>query len=277
LKLHYALIGVVCISFLSGCATTQDLNRLRGEMNSRIADVDAQTKSIKEDTALIHGELKKSDEALAALRKRQAEMGTDLTEFRDSIQQLTGAVESLKKEVAALTARLNHKDDELKELREKVEAVSFKANFLENFLGIGKKQELSETNDKAGRSGGTSKESLKGKTDREVAYASAYDEFTQGKYDKARTDFQSFLKQYPGSEYSDNAQFWIGECYYFEEKYEKAIIEYEKVAKKLKQGLSFLNLGDKTGAKLILQQVIKDYPNTNQAKIARSKLVEINR
>jgi TolA-binding protein len=46
---------------------------------------------------------------------------------------------------------------------------------------------------------------------------------------------------------------------------------------KLKQGLSFLNLGDKTGAKLILQQVIKDYPNTNQAKIARSKLVEINR
>jgi len=63
-------------------------------------------------------------------------------------------------------------------------------------------------------------------------------------------------------------------------------LEYEKVVKNyssgnkvpyalLKQGLSFLNLGDKTSAKLLLQQVIKDYPNTNQARIARSKLQEI--
>jgi TolA-binding protein len=43
----------------------------------------------------------------------------------------------------------------------------------------------------------------------------------------------------------------------------------------LKQGLSFLNLGDKASARLILQQVIKKYPNTNQARIARAKLVEI--
>jgi len=288
LKLRYAAILVVYLSFLLGCATIQDLNRLRGEVNSKIAAVDAEAKTIKEDNLIIHGELKKGDEALSALRKRQAEMGADLTEHRDNIQQLNGAVESLKKDVAALTARLNRKDEEIKDLREKIESVSFKTNFLENFLGIGKKEELSEANNKAGRTGGAAKETLKGKTDREITYASAYEEFTLGKYEKARVDFQSFLKQYPDTEYSDNAQFWIGECYYFEKKYEKAILEYEKVAKnypegnkvpyaRLKQGLSFLKLGDKSGAKLILQQVIKDYPNTNQARIARSKLVEINR
>jgi len=69
-------------------------------------------------------------------------------------------------------------------------------------------------------------------------------------------------------------------------KYEQAILEYEKVIKNypggsriayalLKQGLSFMNLGDKTSSKLLLQQVIKDYPNTNQARIARAKLQEI--
>ena len=68
--------------------------------------------------------------------------------------------------------------------------------------------------------------------------------------------------------------------------YEAAILEYEKVTKNypngnkvsyalLKQGLSFLNLGDKTSAKLLLQEVIKDYPNTSQARIARSTLQEI--
>jgi len=43
----------------------------------------------------------------------------------------------------------------------------------------------------------------------------------------------------------------------------------------LKQGLSFLKLGDKASAKLLLQQVIKDFPNTSQARIARAKLLEI--
>jgi len=93
-------------------------------------------------------------------------------------------------------------------------------------------------------------------------------------------------KLFPKSEYSDNAQFWIGECYYFEKKYERAIVEYDKIVKNfpdgekvpyalLKQGLSFLNLGDKQSARLLLQQVIKDYPNTSQARIARSRLQEI--
>ena len=43
----------------------------------------------------------------------------------------------------------------------------------------------------------------------------------------------------------------------------------------MKQGLSFLELGDKASARLILQNVIKDYPNTSQARVARSKLLEI--
>jgi tol-pal system protein YbgF len=126
----------------------------------------------------------------------------------------------------------------------------------------------------------------KAKTDKESLYAAAYELFREAKYDRSREAFENLLKQYPDTEFSDNAQFWIGECYYFEKKYEKAIIEYEKVTKNfpegnkvpyaiLKQGLSFLKLGDKASAKLLLQQVIKDFPNTSQARIARSKLLEI--
>lgn len=117
-------------------------------------------------------------------------------------------------------------------------------------------------------------------------YAAAYQTFKGGNYSKAREAFQGFLAAHPSGEYADNAQFWIGECYFFEKKYEKAILEYEKVTKKfpssnkvpyalLKQGISFHNLGDKASAKLLLQQVIREYPNTSQARIARSKLQEI--
>ena len=245
-----------------GCATTKDLQRVRG-------DFDRQVLALKEEDAGIRKDIVKIKEMQASLQKSQAEIRADITEMRDGIQSLRGITEGLKKDMVAI--------------RERLDNVSLKVNFIENFLEIGKRENRPE-GDKAGKA--SLKNAIKGKTEKESAYALAYETFKEGKYEKARGEFQNFLKQYPDSEYSDNAQFWIGESFYFEKKYEKAILEYEKVVKNypkgskvpyalLKQGLSFLNLGDKSSARLILQQIIKEYPNTNQARIARAKLIEI--
>jgi TolA-binding protein len=40
----------------------------------------------------------------------------------------------------------------------------------------------------------------------------------------------------------------------------------------LKQGFAFLNLGDTSNARLILSELIKKYPTSNEAKIAERKL-----
>lgn len=257
---------VLCLIFISGCATTKDLNRVQGNLDRKIQALSDEDKNVRQDT----------ENAIAGLRKSQAETGADITEMRDEIQKLKGLVEGLRKDVAIL------KDN--KDLKEKVEQASFKINFIENFLGIGIKENHADGTDRGART--VAKNATKGKTDREAVYAAAYETFKEGKYEKSRGEFQAFLKQYPRSEYSDNAQFWIGESYYFERQYEKAILEYEKVVKNypkgnkvayalLKQGLCFFELGDKASARLILQQVVKDYPNTNQAKIARAKLIEM--
>lgn len=277
MRTYILVLAAICFVFVTGCATTADLKRVQGELNGKIDGTNETIRLLKEDDAAIHSDLKKNDEAISIIRNRQAEIAADITSLRDSIQQLTGAVEALRKDLSAYQVKANRHDEEFKE---KLDAVSFKTNFLENFLGIGKKEPPPETSEKGFKQGSN------GKTDRESAYAAAYEAFKDGKYEKARGDFQNFLKQYPDTEYSDNAQFWIGECYYFDKKYEKAILEYDKVAKNypagdrvpyalLKQGLSFLHLGDKTSARLILQQVIKEFPNTNQARIARSTLLEI--
>ena len=248
-----------------GCATTKDLQRVHG-------DLDKQVLALKEEDAGIRKDIAKIQETQASLQKSQAEMRADITDMRDGIQGLRGAIDGLRKEMAAIAA-----------IKERLDNLSLKINFIENFLEVGKRENHSD-GDKAAKA--PPKNAVKGKTEKEAAYALAYETFKEGKYEKARGEFQNFLKQYPDSEYSDNAQFWIGESYYFEKKYEKAILEYEKVVKNypkgskvpyalLKQGLSFLNLGDKASARLILQQIIKEYPNTNQARIARAKLVEI--
>ena len=91
------------------------------------------------------------------------------------------------------------------------------------------------------------------------------------------------LRRFPTSRFADDAQYWIGETYYREKRYDKAILEYDKVvinyskgdkvsAALLKQGLAFLALGDKASARQLMNQVISEYPDSEEAKTARSRL-----
>jgi tol-pal system protein YbgF len=117
-------------------------------------------------------------------------------------------------------------------------------------------------------------------------YKDAYETLQNGDLEGARRKFETFLKQYPDSELSDNAQFWIAETYFMKKDFEKAILEYEKVITKypegdktssalLKQAISFLELGDKNNAKNIFRRIIERYPQSEQAEMAKKKLEEI--
>jgi tol-pal system protein YbgF len=114
-------------------------------------------------------------------------------------------------------------------------------------------------------------------------YAAGKQAFDDGQYEIAREKFKEFLSKYPKSDNADNAQFWVGEIYYREKWYAEAIMEYQKVienypdgnkvpASLLKQGLSFSNLGEEANARTFLEEVVKKYPSSNEAKIARDKL-----
>jgi tol-pal system protein YbgF len=273
LKRFWYLILPAMVFSLAACATSSDLKALRTELNQQMeAKFAAADTRLDDRVSAVQNAQAKNTEDLAALRKATANTGVNISDLRDQVQQLRGQVETLKKE----TARDPKKDAEV---QEKIDQLLVKVNFIENFLEIGKK-------DAAGAGNGATPGKDHGKQGKAAVYAAAYSTFKNGQYTKAREAFQDFLTAHPTGEYSDNAQFWIGECYFFEKNYEKAILEYEKVTKKfpssnkvpyalLKQGLCFQNLGDKVSARLLLQQVIKDYPNTNQARIARSKLQEI--
>jgi len=208
------------------------------------------------------------------LQRVQEKLDLDIQSLKEENASIRKNIEEIKKNVSASTA----KDGGCNDIEKKLDQISNKIDFLEDFLDIAKNQNQSERD---------SKNVLTGKKVEKSVYELAYETFKKGKYNKARIRFRNFLKQYPNTEYSDDAEFWIGECYYLEKKYKEAVLEYGKVVKNypkgdkvpsalLMQGLSFLRLNDKPGAKLILQRVIQDYPNTNEARIAREKLIEIN-
>lgn len=114
-------------------------------------------------------------------------------------------------------------------------------------------------------------------------YNDAYALYELGKYSEAREKFMSVLQDYKENEYSDNARFWIGGCYFKEKKYEDAIIAYEDLFKKnpdsdkipaakLKQGLAFYEVGDPETGEYILRSLIELFPDSKDAGLARKKL-----
>ena len=264
-------------AFFCGCATTSDLKKLSGQVQDNEKQTDQRLKKQQEDIDHLN-------ESMASLHKSQADVGVEMMSLKDYLQEMQGLNDKQRKDIAA---RLSKKDDEIKELREKQDRLILRIGFLETYLGLGDKDSRNDVGEKGKPVNGAAKDTPpKVFSDKDQAYAAAYDLFKEGSYDKARAQFQDFLKNFANTEYSDNAQFWIGECYYFEGNYEQAILEYDKVTKNypngdkvalalLKQGLSFVNMGDKVSGRLILQQVIKNYPNTSQARVARSKLLEL--
>ncbi len=122
-------------------------------------------------------------------------------------------------------------------------------------------------------------------TKAEELYQLAYQDMIRGEYQQAIFSFNNFLEKYPNSELADNAQYWIGECYYALGDMEKAITELEKVinnypkgnktpASLYKLGLIYLNKKNKNKAKEYFQRIIKEYPNTNEANLAKERLKE---
>lgn len=119
------------------------------------------------------------------------------------------------------------------------------------------------------------------------AYGLAYNDYLKGNYDLALLGFQNFLVHYKGTSLTSNAQYWIGESYYGKKEFVKAIEAFDKVVSDysksdkvpgaiLKAGYAFIELGDKAKARSYLKTVVENYPLTNEAKLARNRLAEIN-
>ncbi|MAS81166.1 MAG: tol-pal system protein YbgF, partial [Legionellales bacterium] len=121
----------------------------------------------------------------------------------------------------------------------------------------------------------------------EAVYQRAFNLLKKSQYDQAKKAFKNFLKNYPESDYSDNAQYWLGETNYVMQKYDIAINEYQALlsifpnSKKvshalLKIGYSYAELGNVSDAEKILIEVVQEYPGTTAARLAEERLRKIS-
>ena len=122
-------------------------------------------------------------------------------------------------------------------------------------------------------------------TDRGALYNLARQKLDQGQPAKARELLQDFLSRYPKDELAANAQYWLGETYYAEKKWNDAIVEFQKVIKDykgsdkapdalLKIGMSFQSQGDCQNALLFFDEVSQAHKTAPAAKTAHDRAAE---
>jgi tol-pal system protein YbgF len=302
-----------------GCATSRDVQILDRDIDKSYSEIKTLKKehdSFKSELSILKNEMAglKSDlsmenqrskaDLLLQIKNLQTEirsLSTGVEEYKEFSKRPSRDVDRMKVDMESRLKILEEREKtfeeknrsqegKMKEIEEKTRYQEGKIKELEDHL-----KELTGKMDKlASRQVETEKPPSK-ETLSEIRgvsagagdlYKDAYETFQKNDFEGARRKFEVFLKQYPNTELSDNAQFWIGETYYLKKDYEKAILEYEKAIAKypegdkipsalFKQALAFLELGDKTNARNLLRRVIERFPQSEQAEMAKKRLEAI--
>jgi tol-pal system protein YbgF len=114
-------------------------------------------------------------------------------------------------------------------------------------------------------------------------YSQAYADFARGNYDLAMQGFAEYLRAYPGTDFADNAQYWIGECQYGKKLYAEAIEAWNVLLKdfpssdklpdaRVKKGMALERLGRRSQALVEYRYVVDRFPTSQAARIARERL-----
>ena len=119
--------------------------------------------------------------------------------------------------------------------------------------------------------------------DPKTIYDSAYQDYSEGRYERAITGFRRYLETFPDGVDAGSAQYWLGESHLGQGRYRAAIEELSLVQKRypesdkvassmLRIGVALNELGDRELAIEMLRRVRGSYPDTDEAILALQQL-----
>jgi tol-pal system protein YbgF len=243
---------------LCACVTTKQEGE---EMRARIDRLEKDLKAERESTAAQQQKLAQEQqaklaqvqEAMDALnraaRKSGADLAVDLEKAQNDLSQIHGTIEVIQ-----------HRLDQIEQANaDRDKKIDANAQFVQQ-----RQKEMTHPTDKVG------------------LYNLARQKLDEGDTGAARQLFGEFLQRYKNDEMAANAQYWLGETYYADKRYNDAIVEFQKVVKQykgsdkapdalLKIGMSFQAQKDCKNALLFYEEVTQAHKGAPAANTAKEK------
>jgi tol-pal system protein YbgF len=117
----------------------------------------------------------------------------------------------------------------------------------------------------------------------DVLYNNALRDYNGGNVDLAKQEFSDYVKNYPNTDLSGNAYFYLAELDYRAGNYPQAVKGYDLVLQtfpdgnkaasaELKKGFALIESGQKDAGITTLRHVVQRYPRSNEAMQAKDRL-----
>ena len=114
-------------------------------------------------------------------------------------------------------------------------------------------------------------------------YSQAYADYARGNYDLAMQGYREYLRYYPDTDLSDNAQYWIGESLYAKRLYAEAVDAWDVLLReyaasdklpdgRFKRAMALERLGRRREALSEFRAVAQRYPNSEAGRKAKERL-----
>ncbi len=242
--------------------------------------------------------LREEDEGLKARADAaDQKLAATVPRIDEKIAEVTRALESLDKashrSSADIGVQMQKAVEDVAQLRGEVETYLHKIQELEDAL-----KKLSDSTDQriaAVQGEAAKQEAEAAKRREELARPSTPNEFYELAVQKSQADltvgrqlFVEFLKKWPKDARAGEVHFALGETYRKEDNCREALHEYGQVMQDfpkadsapqayLRSAECFLALKMKDEAKLALQELIKSYPKSPEAKDAKAKLAGLEK
>ena len=212
--------------------------------------VDKEVIQLQQNVALLQGMVREMqrnlDEKMAVMRTLMEQSADKMNLLNSSMvdlqQSLQTSVGNASQKVDNLTGQMQGLQVSLDELRARMDNLSQQITKIES---------ASQTISFGGPGG------MAAPPAPDVLYNSALRDYTSGNYPLAFQEFTDYLRYYADTPLASNAQFYIGDIYYQQGQFEKAIQDYDKAierypngnksaAAQLKKGYALINLNLRT-------------------------------
>ena len=265
-----AILTPVVLSGMTGClASKGDIRLLQDELRVTRAQV------ATGDSAILRAD--------AARQAQFAALGATLERVNDSLRVLTsrfamfqanatGEFDAMGKQIVQVQALLGQTTRNMQEARAQLEALREQGT---GPVPAATSLPAATGTDTSQHTTGPGPATL---------FTSAIDAFRNGSYRTARTGFDELVQTYPDYEQTPQAQVYIGDSYKSEGNTAAADSVYQLVATKYasnasvapqglyKHGLILWDANKREEARIVFNRLIREYPRSDQAELAKSKL-----
>ncbi len=257
--------GSVLVLLSVGCASS----------STQLADLETGLAAVERRLDELRSQTPTRQDLATVLQALESQVDSDVAanaDMKEDLRQILSELEALRTLVQEQRLILNASIERLEQTGTDVAQIQGRLERQEAYLAA--LSQLQETNRPA-----PAVETVDPKT----IYGTAYQDYSEGRYERAITGFRRYLDTFPDGVDAGSAQYWLGESHLGQGQYRAAIEELslvrerypesDKVASSmLKVGVALTELGERDLAIEMFLRVRGSYPDTDEAILALQQL-----